>query len=74
MLQGVYCGWGVVIGVVVAVASTRVLRSLLFEVSPSDPLVLVVVSALLLLLGALASLAPARRASKVNPIDTLRAG
>ena len=74
MLQGVYCGWGVVIGVVVAVASTRVLRSLLFEVSPSDPLVLVVVSALLLLLGALASFAPARRASKVNPIDTLRAG
>ena len=73
-MQGVYCGWGVVIGVVVAVASTRVLRSLLFEVSPSDPLVLVVVSALLLLLGALASFAPARRASKVNPIDTLRAG
>ena len=48
-----YVVGGVVIGVVVAVASTRVLRSLLFEVSPSDPLVLVVVSALLLLLGKL---------------------
>jgi predicted permease len=63
---------GVVIGVGTAVASTRVLRTLLFGVSPTDPLVLVAVSTLLLLLGIVASFAPTRRATKVNPIETLR--
>ena len=65
---------GVAIGVGAAVASTRVLRSLLFDVSPTDPLVLVGVSTLLLLLGVLASFAPTRRATRVNPIETLRSG
>lgn len=63
---------GVAIGLGSAVASTRVLQSLLFGVSPTDPLVLLAVSALLLVLGVVASFAPTRRATRVDPIETLR--
>jgi predicted permease len=64
---------GVAIGLVGAVAATRVLRSLLFEVSPTDPVTLVAVGIFLLVLAALASYAPARRAARVDPIEVLRA-
>jgi predicted permease len=64
---------GIAIGLLAALAGTRVLRSLLFEVSPTDPVVLAAVAALLLALAALASFAPARRAARVDPIEALRA-
>jgi ABC-type antimicrobial peptide transport system permease subunit len=64
---------GVVLGLGAALASTRVLASLLFEVSPTDARVLAVVALLLVGLAALASYAPARRASRVNPAEALRA-
>ena len=74
MLQSVrLAAIGVAIGLVCAAAATRVLRSLLFEVSPTDPLTLVVVAVFLVLLAALASYAPARRAARVDPIEVLRA-
>ena len=74
MLQSVrLAATGVVIGLVGAIAATRVLRSLLFEVSPTDPLTLAAVALFLVLLAALASYAPARRAARVDPIEVLRA-
>jgi predicted permease len=63
---------GIAIGLVGALAGTRILRSLLFEVSPTDPAVLLAVAALLVALAALASFAPARRAARVDPVEALR--
>jgi predicted permease len=63
---------GAVIGVAVALASTRVLGSLLFGVKPVDPIVFAAMSAMMVVIGGLASYIPARRASSVNPIESLR--
>jgi len=63
---------GVGIGVVVAFASTRLMRTLLFEVKAVDPLVFAAMSATMLAVGVLASYMPARRASNVDPIESLR--
>jgi putative ABC transport system permease protein len=63
---------GVVVGLVAAVAGTRVMRSLLFEVSPTDPVTLGSVAILLVALAALAAAVPARRAAKVDPTEALR--
>jgi ABC-type antimicrobial peptide transport system permease subunit len=63
---------GVLIGVAVALASTRVLGSLLFGVKPVDPVVFAAMSVLMIAIGGLASYIPARRASSVNPIESLR--
>jgi predicted permease len=65
-------GVGIAIGLVGAFATTRVLRSLLFGVTPTDPATLAGVTVLLILLGALAAYAPARRATKVDPVEVLR--
>ena len=65
-------GAGIVIGLAIALATTRVLGSLLFGVSPTDPLVLFGATLALLLLSALASYAPARRASRVDPAEVMR--
>jgi predicted permease len=64
---------GVVIGLVAAIAGTRLLRSLLFGVSPTDVLVLVGATAVLLIIAALASVAPARRAAAIDPVSAMRA-
>jgi ABC-type antimicrobial peptide transport system permease subunit len=63
---------GVTLGLVGSVAATRVLRSMLYEVSPTSPLVLVGVAALLGFVAVLASWAPARRAGRVDPVGALR--
>ena len=63
---------GIAIGLVGALAATRTMRSLLFEVSPTDPLVLVLVPLLLMAIAVVASFAPARRAASVNPVEALR--
>jgi ABC-type antimicrobial peptide transport system permease subunit len=60
------------LGLVGAMTLSRVLASLLYEVSPWDPLTFVVATAGLMVAGALASYLPARRAAKVNPLVALR--
>jgi ABC-type antimicrobial peptide transport system permease subunit len=64
---------GLVVGLVAALVVSRVLRSLLFEVSATDPVIYVAVSGILGLAAAIACWIPARRASRVDPIITLRA-
>lgn len=65
---------GIAIGLVGAVGVTRAMRSLLFDVSPTDPVTLGAVALLLLAVALGASWLPARRASRVDPVETLRAG
>lgn len=65
---------GVALGVAGALATTRLLRSLLFEVQPTDAATLVSVSAVLVVIAALASWLPARRAMRVDPVEALRGG
>jgi predicted permease len=66
-------GAGVVVGVVVSLAGSRILQSMLFAVSATDPLTIVGVSALLLVVSAIAAWAPARRAARIDPIESMRA-
>ena len=63
---------GVVIGLIGAAAFTRVMRTLLFDVSPLDPVALLGAAALLLAVAAIASYLPARRASKIDPQSAIR--
>ena len=63
---------GIAVGAVIALASGRVMNSLVFGVSPSDPLTLAGVAATLALVALMASLVPAYRASRVDPVKALR--
>jgi putative ABC transport system permease protein len=63
---------GLVVGIAAALALGRVLESLLFDVSATDASTYVVVSLLLGLVALLASIVPAYRAARVDPIRTLR--
>jgi putative ABC transport system permease protein len=63
---------GIVIGVAGAHALTRFLTTLLFGVTPTDTLTFVVVSLVLVTVALIACLIPARRATKVNPLEALR--
>jgi putative ABC transport system permease protein len=65
---------GGAIGLAAALAATRVLRSLLFEVLPSDPLTFVAILAVLTLAVLVASWIPARRAATIHPSEALREG
>ncbi|MDQ6831510.1 MAG: ABC transporter permease, partial [Gemmatimonadota bacterium] len=69
----VVVGVGAVIGVGGALAMSRVLSSLLFEVSPSDPIAMIGASVLLIIVAAIAAYVPARRATKIDPAGALRA-
>jgi predicted permease len=64
---------GVGAGLVVALIVTRVMRALLFEVSPTDPVTLGLVALVLVGVALLASWIPARRAARVDPMVALRA-
>jgi putative ABC transport system permease protein len=64
---------GIAAGVLGALASGKLLQKLVFGVSASDPLTLVAVAGTLALVALLASLIPAYRATRLDPIDVLRA-
>jgi predicted permease len=66
------CAAGILIGLVLSAAATRLLGSLLFDVRPLDPLVFGLVPLFLLTVAAIASCAPALRAARVDPIRALR--
>ena len=63
---------GAVAGLVVAMGSARMVSSLLFEVSPYDPALTAGAICVLLAVGTVACLLPARRAASVDPMQTLR--
>jgi putative ABC transport system permease protein len=64
---------GVAIGLVAAILAVRLLQSVLFEVTPWDPLAWIVSAVTLLAVALLASWIPARRALRVDPVTALRA-
>jgi len=63
---------GIVIGAAGAVALTRFLNSMLFEVNPLDPVTFVAVAGVSALVAVIASFVPALRASRLNPLVALR--
>ena len=63
---------GLAAGLAGALATSQFLRTMLFEVRPSDPLTLVSVSLLLAMVGFAACYVPARRATRVDPIVAMR--
>jgi putative ABC transport system permease protein len=63
---------GITVGLAVAFALTRLMKTLLFEVSATDPVTFVSVPSLLAAVALLACWIPARRATKVDPIRALR--
>jgi len=64
---------GCACGLIAALVLTRWMKSLLFSVSPADPLTYFAMSAALILAAALASYLPARKATQVDPVEALRA-
>lgn len=69
--------WVAVIGIAIGVAGSyafaHAIRALLYGVAPTDPLTFVLAAAALAVLVLLASLVPARRAARLNPMDVIRA-
>jgi ABC-type antimicrobial peptide transport system permease subunit len=63
---------GALLGIAGSFALTRVLRDMLFQVNPADPVVLGGVTLTLLVVALSASLIPARRATQVDPMAAMR--
>jgi putative ABC transport system permease protein len=63
---------GVALGLLGAIAVTRLLKGLLFGISASDPWTFAVIAALLVGVALLACLIPAQRATRVDPLEALR--
>ena len=65
---------GLAIGLAGAAAASQALRSVLVQVSPTDPLTFAAITAILSIVSVVACLIPARRATRVDPLTALRAG
>lgn len=63
---------GAAVGCVIALATTRLLTSLLYDVSPTDPLTFGIAIAVFVGAAVVASAGPARRATRTDPVETLR--
>jgi ABC-type antimicrobial peptide transport system permease subunit len=66
------CALGIVAGLIAATALARTLRSMLFGVSPGDPASFLITVALLAAVALAAGYIPARRATRVDPLEALR--
>ena len=64
---------GLGIGALAAIGATRSLRGLLFVVQPGDPMTILVVSIVIAAAGFVSTVVPARRATRIDPVDALRA-
>jgi ABC-type antimicrobial peptide transport system permease subunit len=74
VMRGVrYAAIGVGVGLVGALAVTRVMRTLLFGISATDPVTFVGLATVLIVIAALASYLPARQASRIDPMEAIRA-
>lgn len=69
----IVAGVGAAIGMLIALAGSRLLSSLLFEVSPTDPVSLIGSAVTLMAVALVAAYVPAYRATQVNPMEALRA-
>lgn len=67
------CAIGIAVGLAGSLAVTRVLRTLLYQITPHDPLTLAVVTVVLLGVAAIACYLPAWRATRIDPVAALRA-
>src|SRR5260370_670231 len=67
-------GLGLALGLAAAVAGTRLLTSMLFQVQPNDLVVYLAVAVLLGMVALVASYVPARRASRIDPLTAIRQG
>ncbi|HEY6250414.1 MAG TPA: FtsX-like permease family protein, partial [Candidatus Angelobacter sp.] len=63
---------GAIAGIAGALALSGLLKSLLFETSPRDPMTFILAPAVLMSVAVFAAYLPARRASRLSPIDALR--
>jgi putative ABC transport system permease protein len=63
---------GIVVGLLAAIGLTRLLHSLLFEISPTDPITFGAVGLVLVSAAVISCLIPARRAAKTDPLVALR--
>jgi ABC-type antimicrobial peptide transport system permease subunit len=71
--QGLWLsGIGIGVGLVAAVAATRLMSSMLVGVAPTDPATFAAIVALFVTVAAFACWIPARRAARLNPITALR--
>jgi ABC-type antimicrobial peptide transport system permease subunit len=66
-------GLGAIVGVIGALVASRVMRTLLYEISPTDPASILIACGVLLLVVLIAAYVPARWATKVDPASALRA-
>jgi putative ABC transport system permease protein len=64
---------GVVVGIVLALTTGRLVATLLYGISPTDPTTMILVALTLLVVAAVAAMGPAWRAARVNPVSALRA-
>lgn len=72
--QGLRLAWmGVAVGMALAIATTGAMSSILYGVAPRDPIVLGGVALILLIVAAAASLVPARRATRIDPLTAFKA-
>src|SRR5579863_393742 len=69
---GAVVGAGLAVGIVLALAAARTARALLFGLRPDDPLAFAAAALLLVVIAMLACYLPARRASKLDPMEALR--
>jgi len=69
----IVAGTGALAGLLVALGAGRLISALLFQVSPADPVALVGATGVLMIVALLAAYLPARRATRIDPADALRA-